>query len=47
MLINNDERYLSDAAGQLSSVNSALGTSKNINGTWFIYIGRSLFEVSL
>lgn len=47
MLINNSERLLSSPGGQLSSVNSRLGESKSIQGTWYIIIGRSLLKVSL
>lgn len=47
MLINNSERHHSNAVGLLNSVNSTLGRSINISGTWFVFIGRSLFEVSL
>ena len=45
MLTNSGKRYLSDATGQLTEVGSTLGSSTNIDGVWYITIGRSLFEV--
>lgn len=47
MLITDGERFLSDITGELNSVDTIQGHSINANGTWYVILGRSLFEVSL
>jgi len=46
MILNLSRRYLSDASGQSADISSPWGTSVNIDGQWFLMIGRSLFLVN-
>jgi hypothetical protein len=46
LLINNRRRYVSDPSGAYRDIGSGLGTSVNINGTWYLRLGRSIFAIN-
>jgi hypothetical protein len=45
MVVTPEARYLSRPTGELSQVSSELGRSTKIGDTWYVIIGRSVFEV--
>lgn len=45
MVVTSEDRYLSRPTGELRRVSSELGWSTRIGDTWYVIIGRSVFEV--
>ncbi len=45
MVVTEEARYLSRPTGELTPVSSETGQSRRVDEAWYVFIGRSVFEV--